>query len=172
MIKLIKKYESIDTTLGLKYLNGNETLYLSILDNFLNRYEKLEVLLLLDDELEDLMHSIKGIAATLGMVPLTQVAHQLHSEPSSEAYRIAFTIQLKEVIDELKTLRLKSKENDCSYTLLVVDNHIDTIDSVIELLGEENDILVALDIESANDILIEEEVDLILCDFTLAKEMI
>ena len=58
----------IDTALGLKYCNNNRTLYFKILNNFVKRYQNLNLL-----EVEDrkrTIHSLKGITATLGMTSL------------------------------------------------------------------------------------------------------
>lgn len=60
----------INTTLGLKYLNNNKTLYLKILDNFTKRYESVNFYELKEEELKRTIHTIKGLTSTLGMEPL------------------------------------------------------------------------------------------------------
>lgn len=95
---------NINTTLGLKYLNHNETLYLKILNNFLRRYETLNVVLLDPIELRSTMHTFKGISASLGMEGLTLLAHELHECPSERAM-VEFSYLLKDTIQELKEIQ-------------------------------------------------------------------
>jgi HPt (histidine-containing phosphotransfer) domain-containing protein len=60
----------INTTIGLKYLNNNKTLYLKILENFTKRYESVNFYELNEEELKRTIHTIKGLTSTLGMEPL------------------------------------------------------------------------------------------------------
>lgn len=96
--------KNINTTLGLKYLNHNEKLYLKILNNFLTRYETLNVVRLDPVELKSAMHTFKGISASLGMEALTLLAHELHEYPSERAM-VEFSYLLKDTLEELKELK-------------------------------------------------------------------
>ena len=62
----------INTTLGLKYLNQNKTLYLKILESFRERYLSIDFYALSEEEFERTVHTIKGLASTLGMEALYQ----------------------------------------------------------------------------------------------------
>jgi len=95
--------KNINTTLGLKYLNYNEKLYLKILNNFLTRYETLNVIQLDPLDLKSTMHTFKGISASLGMEALTLLAHELHEYPSERAM-VEFSYLLKDTVEELKRL--------------------------------------------------------------------
>lgn len=95
--------KNINTTLGLKYLNYNEKLYLKILKNFLTRYGTLNVIQLDPLNLKSTMHTFKGISASLGMEALTLLAHELHECPSERAL-VEFSYLLKDTVEELKRL--------------------------------------------------------------------
>ena len=65
----------IDTTLGLKHCNNNRALYFKILNNFVKRYQHLDL-----NKIEDkkrTLHSLKGITATLGMTTLSECLMEL-----------------------------------------------------------------------------------------------
>ena len=60
----------IDTALGLKHCNNNRSLYFKVLNNFVKRYQHINL-----NEVEDrkrTIHSLKGITATLGMTSLSE----------------------------------------------------------------------------------------------------
>ncbi len=63
----------IDIVAGLKHCNHNRSLYFKVLNNFVKRYQHIDL-----DTIEDkkrTLHSLKGITATLGMTSLsTQLA--------------------------------------------------------------------------------------------------
>ena len=63
----------IDIVTGLKHCNHNRSLYFKVLNNFVKRYQHIDL-----DTIEDkkrTLHSLKGITATLGMTSLsTQLA--------------------------------------------------------------------------------------------------
>jgi chemotaxis protein histidine kinase CheA len=96
--------KNINSSLGLKYLNHNEKLYLKILNNFFIRYENLNVVLLDPIKLKSTMHTFKGIAASLGMEDLTLLAHELHESPNERAM-VEFSHLLKETLEELKGIQ-------------------------------------------------------------------
>ncbi len=96
---VLPKFKHINSDIGLKFLNSNQKLYLKILKSFLERYEHLDIISLESAELNDVLHAIKGLSATLGM-------EQLHSLTMSELTNDSKK-KLKEslalVIDELKS---------------------------------------------------------------------
>jgi len=48
----------IDTTIGLKYLNNNEELYLKILNRFLTRYRDFDIKSIKEDDFKSEMHTL------------------------------------------------------------------------------------------------------------------
>ena len=88
----------IDTALGLKHCNNNRNLYIKILNNFVKRYQHINL-----HEVEDkkrTIHSLKGITATLGMTSLTESLVELENRcnPISINY---FQQELLKVINEI-----------------------------------------------------------------------
>jgi len=95
---IIPKFEHINIEIGLKFLNNNKKLYLKILNSFLDRYKDVDVESLTGDELKDVIHSIKGLSATLGMEKLNRLSmSDLTKEVISE-----LSENLSLVLDELK----------------------------------------------------------------------
>lgn len=95
---ILPSFIYINTEIGLKFLNNNKKLYLKILNSFLDRYEHLEIDVLDSEELHDVIHSIKGLSATLGMERLNSLSQSdLTPDIISE---LELTLSL--VIDELK----------------------------------------------------------------------
>ena len=71
----------IDTILGLKHCNNNRALYFKILNNFVKRYQYINL-----HEIEDRkrpLHSLKGITATLGMTILSECLIELETSFNS-----------------------------------------------------------------------------------------
>lgn len=102
----------INTEIGLKFLNNNKKLYLKILNSFLDRYEYLKIDTLDSEELKDVVHSIKGLSATLGMETLNRLTMSTLTESSIEELKINLFL----VIEELK---FKLKENNKNKSVMV-----------------------------------------------------
>jgi len=149
-------FQYIDTTLGLKYLNGNKKLYLKILNNFLERYKNLKIDELKREEFKDTIHTIKGLSSTLGMVSLSNLAKIIHATSSREK-KFEFSKSLALVIDELQT-ELKQEKRQ---TILIVDNITEDIDILIDVLCDKHDIIVALNEADAIETLTTEDISLI-----------
>ena len=94
---------SIDTNLGLKYFNNNASLYIKILNRFVERNETLNLELLSSDELNSTLHTLKGLASTLGMIPLTAIIKKIEKE-SDKIVINAFTQELSEIISNIKKI--------------------------------------------------------------------
>ncbi len=77
----------INTTLGLKYLNNNQQLYLKILNRFVERYETFNVHNLKEEEFKPQMHALKGLSSTLGMEQLSNLAQILEEKQSPETLK-------------------------------------------------------------------------------------
>jgi len=157
-------FQYIDTTLGLKYLNGNKKLYLKILNNFLERYQTLQIDKLNKEEFKDTIHTIKGLSSTLGMVSLSSIAKILH-ETSNRDKIFEFSKSLTLVIDELQ-MELKDEKRK---TILIVDNISEDIDMMIDLLDDKHDIIVALNEADAIEIITTENISLVLLYTNIEK---
>lgn len=150
-------FQHINTTLGLKYLNGNKKLYIKILNNFLNRYKNLKIETLNDEEFKDTIHTIKGLSSTLGMVSLSNLAKIIHKRTNREKM-VEFSKSLALVIDELQT-ELKDEKRE---TILIVDDISEDIDILIDFLGDKHDIIVALNEADAIETITTEDISLVL----------
>ena len=91
---------SIDVILGLKHCNNKQALYLKVLNNFVKRYQSLQLDEIKSDERARTLHSLKGLTATLGMTTLSQLASDL--EHSFESIKInIFSQELKHVCQSI-----------------------------------------------------------------------
>ena len=154
-------FKHIDTTIGLKYLNGNHDLYLKVLHNFQERYKNLRLDSLEDTLLQDTIHAIKGLSSTLGMKSIEKSTKEIEQQlnPSKELIQNCSN-ELKNVIDELKQQLLVDK-SDIS-TILIINNNPDEIDELMEILDDDFDILLALNKYEALEVFDEEKIDLVI----------
>jgi len=154
-------FKHIDTTIGLKYLNGNHDLYLKVLHNFQERYKNLRLDSLEDTLLQDTIHAIKGLSSTLGMKSIEKSTKEIEQQlnPSKELIQNCSN-ELKNVIDELKQ-QLPVDKSDIS-TILIINNNPDEIDELMEILDDDFDILLALNKYEALEVFDEEKIDLVI----------
>ena len=160
----LASFKYIDTKIGLKYLNGNETLYLKILNNFLLRYQDTKQHSTEKSSLKNTIHTIKGLSATLGMTDLTKSATKIENFHTEESLLNFFT-KLQEVINELEALFIQNKEEIHS-TILIIEDNRENIDKLIEIL-DAYDILIALNRYEALEIFDQEEIDIVLLNSKL-----
>ena len=158
----IPYFENIDTDIGLKYLNNNKKLYLKILNNFLNRYRDLKIDILKDSETKDIIHSIKGLSSTLGMINLSKIATAVYNSKNVDRLK-EFSKELSIVLDELILVLEKSKNR----TVLLISDKIIDIDILVEVFDDKYDVIVALDIDSTLDTLKEESISVVILDTTI-----
>ena len=163
-------FKTIDTNLGLKYLDGNRELYLKILNNFLNRYGDLNIEHLNEEELNNLLHSIKGLSATLGMVGLSKVIEMVYDAPNKQNL-LDLEIELTKVLDELKSSDLIPNSKQKRVVVLILNDNPEEIAALIESLDDRYDLLVALDYEGAVEILENEDIDQILMSKGVGNEV-
>lgn len=157
-------FKYIDTELGLQYLNGNEELYFKILKNFVNRYKDLQIEILDRDKLDNTIHTIKGLSATLGMTKLSEIATKLNEKKIYEKDKlIEFSKKLQLIIDELE-IKL---QDDKPKTILIITDKIIDIDILIEILGDKHDVIVALDKTMALEAIETENISLILFEIDM-----
>lgn len=155
-------FEHINSDIGLKYLNGNINLYITILNNFLQRYKDLELIKLKEDELNSNIHTIKGLSSTLGMMNLAKITTKIQNEinPSIGLIDECSKI-LKNNIEELSRFFSLMNNNEIS-NILIINNEPNEIDELMELLDDNFDILLALNRYEALEIFEEERVDLVI----------
>jgi len=157
----LPEFQCIDTRIGLKYLNENKILYLKVLNNFLERYENYSIESLNEIELQNTIHTIKGLSATLGMTQLSELSIRLHNKEVSFEMQGLLSQTLESVVNELKnTLRKEEKEKASS--ILIINNNPDEIDKLMEILDEESDILLALNKYEALELFDTEEIALVI----------
>jgi hypothetical protein len=94
---------SINTDVGLKYFNNNASLYIKILNRFVERNETLELTNLSEDELKNTLHTLKGLTSTLGMLPLTIIIKKIEEE-SNKILINNFTQEINEIINNIKNI--------------------------------------------------------------------
>lgn len=111
---VIPRLITIDTRSGLRHCGNDKNLYVSLLKSFVERYEHAMPLfenVLASGDTEQLaieMHSLKGIAASIGAKRLSKSAEKMHLEPDEELLD-ALCNDLFHVLGELKTLDLTVK---------------------------------------------------------------
>jgi len=153
----------IDTNLGLKYLNANKKLYLKILNSFLTRYENFDINNIEENKLQGAMHTLKGLASTLGMVQLSDLAKNLQQQVNKELL-LEFSKTLACIISDLNNIQIK--------TLLIIDDANDDIDNLIDILGNNHDIMVTTTQEEAIETINSEKIDLALLSEALNSKYI
>jgi len=94
---------SINTALGLKYFNNNSSLYIKILNRFVERNDTLDLNKFDAEELGNTLHTLKGLASTLGMLPLTSIIKEIENE-SDKILINDFTQELRDIINNIKNI--------------------------------------------------------------------
>jgi len=161
----LSSLNTIDTDVGLKYLNGNDKLYLKILNNFLIRYRDTTSSDLNEESWERTLHSIKGLSATLGMGALSKATIKMELSHKKESSFIDFFKKLSEVIAELETLFVQNSK-ECVSTVLIIEDNRENIDELIEIL-DNYDILIALNRYEALEVFDQEKIDMVLLNSKL-----
>jgi len=100
--KLINS-DSINIALGRQYFNHNDKLYLKILKNFVTRFEILVLDELEEKEIQNTLHLLKGLCATLGMSSLSIIIQKLEKELSAK-YLYDFSQEMINTIKEIKNI--------------------------------------------------------------------
>jgi len=97
----IPAFGSIDTSKGLAYLGGNQTLYLKLLHNFQDDYQNVTIDSL-DDTAKRTIHTLKGFSGSIGAVRLYELCQKLE-QPNGNNYLEAFHHELHTLLHELNT---------------------------------------------------------------------
>jgi signal transduction histidine kinase/CheY-like chemotaxis protein len=98
---LIPPLDSIDITIGLTHLLGNQKLYLKVLRNFKNDHKGVDLKSLDSDSFERTIHTLKGLSANIGAMRLYEIT--LRFEEGKEAIDLNLMAhELKKIIAELE----------------------------------------------------------------------
>jgi len=99
-------FKTIDTQIGMQYLDNNKELYYKVLNIFYKEYSQLDLSLKTDNEIMGIINSIKSISLTIGAVELHDIVTQL--DKSFEKKKLViFNNRLQQVLEELKKFTLK-----------------------------------------------------------------
>ncbi|MGB5866565.1 MAG: ATP-binding protein [Arcobacteraceae bacterium] len=119
LLKYLKKSSSdiydfntlttINSTIGLNYLNNNKELYSKILHEFYLNYKDFKIELVQETELDITLHTLKGLSANIGATKLHNILKEFE-ETHNQLILEVFTEELKNIIDELKNIKFKGKE--------------------------------------------------------------
>ena len=150
-------FQHINTTLGLKYLNGDTQLYLQFLKNFLEHYENLSLEEFDNEQLKESMDIMVNLSSTLGMSALSRVAKNI-SRSSSKEELFEFYRTLVLVIDELQT----EFNSESISTILIVENSSKDIDRLISFIDDKNDIIVTQNERDTLESIHNEDISLVL----------
>ena len=150
-------FQHINTTLGLKYLNGDTQLYLQFLKNFLEHYENLSLEEFDNEQLKEHMDIMGNLSSTLGMSSLSRVAKKI-SKSSSKEELFEFYRTLVLVIDELQT----EFNGESISTILIVEKSSKDIDRLISFIDDKNDIIVTQNERDTLESIHNEDISLVL----------
>ena len=160
---LLPNSHYIDTDLGLKYLNANKKLYIKILNSFLTRYKNFDITKIEENKLHSELHALKGLASTLGMVSLSDLAKELQNQVNKKLM-LEFSKTLSSIIEDLNKLQRK--------TLLIIDDENDNIDKLLDILEDNYDIMVCTTQEEAIESINSEKIDFALLGKSLNSNTI
>lgn len=134
-----------------------------MLNSFLTRYENLDLETLNEEEFKNTVHTIKGLAATLGMEQLSHTA-KLLNELRTEELVSEFSGILLHIMNDLKSAQTKS--------ILIIDDEYTDIDILVQHFEESHDLIIAPDINSALESLTTEKIDIVLLASKISNLMI
>jgi len=96
----------IDIQAGLQYFAGNRKLYFKILHNFYTTYKNIKLDPLNTDEIQRLIHTIKGLSANIGALELADISRELDQRYDTEKLDL-FYDKLSSVLDEIDRIVVK-----------------------------------------------------------------
>ncbi|MGB5866570.1 MAG: transporter substrate-binding domain-containing protein [Arcobacteraceae bacterium] len=97
----IPSFKHIDIGIGLKYMNNNKKLYVSVLKKFCEKYHDISIDSIETDKLLFTVNSIKSLSATIGATELYKISEMLEQETNEEITMLFFST-LKTITTELK----------------------------------------------------------------------
>ncbi|WP_281616367.1 response regulator [Flammeovirga sp. SubArs3] len=148
------KIEGIDTEMAIKRCGGNESLFLEVLHKFyVKQSDSIVHLMELSadknlDELQKEAHTIKGVAANLGIVELAKAAEILESSLKyynnlDEEGLNTVLIELSKILETIRNFELgrnqkpePSVKDVVSAENVSLENHLDKVENLKQLLIE------------------------------------
>ena len=109
ILKYLPIFKYIDVQTGLYYAGKNRELYLKVLKNFKSKYQNVFFETLNDDEYFRVIHSLRGLSATIGANGLSNIAAEIedfYKRGGSTLYN-----ELQKVLQEIDTFEV-TKENE------------------------------------------------------------
>ena len=100
---LLPRLETISVATGLKYLAGNEKLYLKVLNNFYGDFHGLDIANLAGEELFRTIHTIKGLSVNIGAEALHRLAFEWETS-QDVSLLVKISAELKCITAELKNI--------------------------------------------------------------------
>jgi CheY-like chemotaxis protein len=97
----IPNFKTIDTKIGLSYLNNNKKLYIKILNDFVADYKSIDCEKLNFDEFKRVIHTIKGLSASFGAVLLNDISKKI-DKTEDKSMLPQLQEELKNVISEIE----------------------------------------------------------------------
>lgn len=94
---------NIDTSIGLNNMSGNSKHYLKVLASFYHDYKEVHLETLNDEELQRLIHTVKGLSFTIGAMRLHELAKEIEISQEKALFS-EFDRELMKVCDELSGL--------------------------------------------------------------------
>jgi PAS domain S-box-containing protein len=91
----------INKKVGLKFFADDKKLYHEILKDFYKKYKNISLEKLNDEELMIIFHSIKGLGASIGAMPLSKIAEELENTLDKNLFD-TFYKELKMVTNDLQ----------------------------------------------------------------------
>ncbi len=98
---IIPDFETIKTAQGLKYLSNHKSIYLELLNNFLEKYRMIDFGTMNDEEFARATHTLKGLSASIGANRLNKTVSELDKTQDRDLISGVNT-ELKLVTDEME----------------------------------------------------------------------
>lgn len=109
----MKEFTYINKDIGLKNLNNDENLYENVLEGFLSQYNTCNLIELEDSEFFIQVHTIKGLAQTIGAMQLFDISFEINNTKQREKQTILQN-KLSLVINELNNTEFKKETTNNS----------------------------------------------------------
>jgi len=96
----IPNFDSLDTTLGLRYFSNNTKLYMQIVHTFYDDYMYFTLDGLNDGEFKRVLHTLKGLSKSIGAIALYSVVKELEETNDKILIDVLYS-ELRTVLDEI-----------------------------------------------------------------------
>jgi len=107
---ILPNIPNLDISVGLSYLAGNEKLYIKILTNFYDDYNSLNLENLDVEEFKRMIHSLKGLSASIGATNIHKMAEEL-DKTQDKSLLPKFSQELNLLLKELENFISKNKKD-------------------------------------------------------------